>query len=98
MAVAKPRAVVTRASLMPGATIARLVVPRTPISRKESMMPQTVPKSPMNGAVFAVVARKERRFSSLSVSSDMATLRTPSTAGITWAEVVASFCRPVSSL
>lgn len=45
---------------MPGATVAREADFRAPMAWKVFMMPQTVPNSPMNGAVFAEVARKDR--------------------------------------
>src|SRR3989304_182007 len=53
MAAASPTAVAMRASLMPGATTARPADPRAPISRKEVMMPPTVPKSPTKGVGLA---------------------------------------------
>src|SRR5438128_2740260 len=58
MAAASPTAVAISASAIPGATAWMLdeVVVERP--RNAVMMPQTVPKSPMNGAVLAVVARK----------------------------------------
>src|SRR5262249_21675422 len=57
MAAARPTAVAMSASAMPGATAWMLddVVAESPM--KAVMIPQTVPKSPMNGAVLAVVAR-----------------------------------------
>src|SRR5205809_225270 len=61
MAAARPVAVVMRASEMPGATTARLAEPMRPMSSNAVMIPQTVPKSPMNGVTLAVVARKLRR-------------------------------------
>ena len=45
---------------MPGATVAREADFMAPMAWKVFMMPQTVPNSPMNGAVFAEVARKDR--------------------------------------
>jgi len=42
---------------MPGATAASEVEPVRPMSSKARMMPQTVPKRPMNGVEPAVVAR-----------------------------------------
>ena len=51
--------------------------------RKAFMIPQTVPKSPINGVVLAVVARKVIDFSSLVISTLVArfiarvTLSTP---------------------
>ena len=43
---------------MPGATATIEVEPVFPIARKDCMIPQTVPKSPMKGQAEAVVARK----------------------------------------
>jgi len=57
-------AVVTSASEMPGATTARLALPVPPMASKAFMIPQTVPKRPMNGVTVAVVARKLKRRSS----------------------------------
>ena len=73
--MASPIAVAISASLIPGATTERLVVPLRPISLKESMIPQTVPNSPIKGAVFAVVARKDSLLLSRSVSSDRVIFR-----------------------
>lgn len=53
-------AVATRASEMPGATVAREADLSRPMEWKELMMPQTVPNRPIKGAVFAVVASSER--------------------------------------
>src|SRR6266508_1574724 len=58
IAAARPAAVLTRASEMPGATAAIDVDPVWPMARKDCMMPQTVPKRPMKGHAEAVVARK----------------------------------------
>ena len=57
MAAASPTAVAISASAMPGATAWMLddVVVESPMNAV--MMPHTVPKSPMNGAVLDVVAR-----------------------------------------
>src|ERR1035437_7022060 len=57
MAATSPSAVASKASAMPGATTARLVVWDSEIPMKEFMMPQTVPNRPTNGAVAPVVAR-----------------------------------------
>ncbi len=43
---------------MPGATVTRLAERTTPMRKKASMIPQTVPKRPMNGVTVPVVARK----------------------------------------
>ena len=58
MAAARPAAVATSASDIPGATVARLALPISPILLKDSIMPHTVPKSPMKGVVLPVVAKK----------------------------------------
>src|SRR5262249_53544748 len=64
IAAASPTAVATSASAMPGATAWMLddVVADNPMNAV--MMPPTVPKSPMTGAVLAVVARNVRPRSS----------------------------------
>src|SRR3954468_8284424 len=56
MAAARPNAVASNASAMPGATTARLVVCDLEIPMKLFMMPQTVPNSPTNGAIAPIVA------------------------------------------
>ena len=43
---------------MPGATTARFDDPTAPIAWKAVMMPHTVPNSPMNGVMLAVVANE----------------------------------------
>src|SRR4030042_5838218 len=68
MAAKSPTAVAIRASAMPGATVIRLADRTMPILRKASMMPQTVPKRPMNGVTLPVVARKPIIFSSREIS------------------------------
>ena len=65
IAAAKPAAVAISASEIPGATTARLADPLIPIPLNDSIIPQTVPKSPIKGAVLPVVARKDNAFSSL---------------------------------
>ena len=65
MAAASPAAVAISASEIPGATTARLAEPLKPIPLKDSIIPQTVPKSPMKGAVLPVVAKKDNVLSSL---------------------------------
>src|SRR5207253_7888761 len=60
MAAARPTAVATSASAMPGATAWMLELVVTERPRNAVMIPHTVPKRPMNGAVLAVVARKVR--------------------------------------
>ena len=67
-ATARPMAVATRASEMPGATVAREADLSMPMEWKELMIPQTVPNRPMKGAVLAVVARMERERSSRASS------------------------------
>ena len=64
MAAASPTAVAMSASAMPGATAWMLddVVLDRPMNAV--MMPHTVPNSPTNGAVLAVVARNVRPRSS----------------------------------
>ena len=58
-ATARPMAVATSASEMPGATVASETDLSMPMEWKEFMMPQTVPNRPIKGAVLAVVARRE---------------------------------------
>src|SRR5688572_4874941 len=58
MAAARPIAVASSASAMPGATTARLVVCAFEMPMKLFMMPQTVPNSPTNGAVAPMVASR----------------------------------------
>src|ERR1700716_4677869 len=56
MAANRPMAVASSASAMPGATTARFVVCISEIPMKLFMMPHTVPNSPTNGEVAAMVA------------------------------------------
>ena len=56
MAAARPIAVASNASAMPGATTARFVVCAFEMPMKLFMMPQTVPNSPTKGAVAPTVA------------------------------------------
>src|ERR1700721_2651048 len=49
MATTRPAAVVMSASEIPGATARRVAAPAVPRPWKASMMPMTVPKSPMKG-------------------------------------------------
>ena len=65
---------------MPGATTLRLVDPCTPMFWNAKMMPHTVPNSPMNGVMLAVVARNGTRFSSLLTSALVARSSARSTA------------------
>src|SRR5688572_21905283 len=80
MAAARPAAVAISASAIPGATTARLVEPAALISRNELMIPHTVPNSPTNGAMLAVVARNVIRDSSLFISTPEARINARSTA------------------
>ncbi len=54
---------------MPGATARRLALPARPRPWKASMIPHTVPNSPMNGVTVAVVASQFMCRSSLAISS-----------------------------
>src|SRR6516164_6399135 len=58
MAATRPAAVASKASAMPGATTARLLVLLFAIEMKLFMMPQTVPKRPTKGAVVPMVASR----------------------------------------
>ncbi len=69
MAAARPAAVAMSASAMPGATTPIDVEPLAPIPWKAPITPQTVPKSPMNGVVLPVVARKVKARSRRATSS-----------------------------
>ena len=57
IAATRPTAVARSASAIPGATTARLVVCFSAMPMKLFMMPQTVPNSPIKGAVAPIVAR-----------------------------------------
>src|SRR5581483_4243415 len=57
MAATSPSAVASKASAMPGATTARLVVWEWEMPMNAFMMPHTVPNRPTNGAVAPIVAR-----------------------------------------
>ncbi len=63
---------------MPGATTARLVFFEAAIDWKLSMIPQTVPNSPTNGAVEQTVARKLMKRSIRSISRPTVTFITRS--------------------
>ena len=65
IAAASPAAVAINASDIPGATTDKLADPLIPMLLKASIIPHTVPKSPIKGEVFPVVARKGRAFSNL---------------------------------
>src|ERR1700693_4982698 len=62
MATKSPSAVVIRASAMPVETAAIPPEPVRAIPRKALMMPMTVPKRPMKGAVVPIVASPESPF------------------------------------
>ena len=61
-------------------TTARSVEPCAPMFMNAVMIPHTVPNSPMNGVMLAVVARNVTRFSSLLTSTDEARSSARSTA------------------
>ena len=71
MATKSPMAVAMRASAMPGATVASDTLFIAPMAWKACMMPQTVPKSPMKGAVLEVVASMESEERRRRISSAM---------------------------
>src|ERR1700730_5784812 len=73
MAVAKPAAVVSKASEMPGATARRLAEPALPRPEKASMIHQTVPNNAINGDIEPVVVTQDMPFSARRTSSDEAT-------------------------
>ena len=58
IATNNPSAVAKRASAIPGATTDKLVFWAIAMDWKLFIIPQTVPKRPINGAVAPVVARK----------------------------------------
>ena len=72
MAANSPAAVVMSASEMPGATARKVAAPEVPRPWKASIMPQTVPKSPMKGVTAPVVASQGRRRSRRVSSSEAA--------------------------
>ncbi|MNE54307.1 hypothetical protein D3C80_1490780 [compost metagenome] len=57
IAATRPSAVASKASAIPGATTARLVVWVLAIPMKLFMMPHTVPNRPTNGEMAPMVAR-----------------------------------------
>src|ERR1700716_3269417 len=76
IAAARPNAVASSASAMPGATTARLVVCDFEMPMKLFMMPQTVPNSPTNGDVAPMVASNPmpsliRRASARTISAKL---------------------------
>src|SRR3984893_13973409 len=76
IAAARPNAVASSASAMPGATTARLVVCDFEMPIKLFMMPQTVPNSPTNGDVAPMVASNPmpsliRRASARTISAKL---------------------------
>ena len=68
MAANNPMAVANSASAIPGATTVRFVLFEVAIAEKLFIIPYTVPKRPMNGAVEPTEARNNNFFSSLSNS------------------------------
>ena len=81
MAANRPAAVAISASAMPGATTPRLVEPTLAMRWNDVMIPHTVPNSPMNGVMLAVVASSGSRRSSLATSTAAARSSARSTAG-----------------
>src|SRR6266852_1646865 len=76
MAATRPMAVASKASAMPGATTARLVVCDFEMPIKLFMMPHTVPNSPTNGDVAPMVASNPmpsriRRASARTISAKL---------------------------
>src|ERR1700681_2665398 len=76
IAAARPNAVASSASAMPGATTARFVVCDFEMPIKLFMMPQTVPNSPTKGEVAPMVAsspipRRTRRASARTISAKL---------------------------
>ena len=67
MATNNPSAVANNASAIPGATTARFVFCAIAIDWKLFIIPQTVPNSPIKGAVEPAVAKNVRFF---SITSD----------------------------
>jgi hypothetical protein len=65
---------------MPGATTERPALPAPAMSWNDVMIPHTVPNSPMNGVMLAVVARNITRCSSLFISTVVARRSARSTA------------------
>jgi len=72
IATPRPSAVATSASEMPAATTAKPPVPAIAMLSKDLMMPTTVPRSPINGALLATVPRIHRCFLSFWLSSNIA--------------------------
>ena len=68
MATAMPPAVVMSASEIPAATTVKPPCPVCAICRKACMMPTTVPKRPMKGAVAPTVPRIQRLRRSLRLT------------------------------
>ncbi len=81
MAANRPMAVANRASAMPGATTARLVLFAAAMLVKLRMMPHTVPNSPTKGATEPTVARMLSRSDRRSTSAAVAV---PSAAPRRW--------------
>src|SRR5579872_194876 len=83
---------------MPGATTARLVFFDAAIDWKLSMMPQTVPNRPTNGAVEPTVARKLMNRSMRSISRPTATFITRSMRCCRLARMLAVPSSPLAAL
>ncbi len=60
IAMTRPVAVVSSATLMPPATSDGSTSPAASIAANARIMPATVPRKPMSGATFAIVARMTR--------------------------------------
>src|SRR4029077_2833162 len=80
IAATSPKAVASKASAMPGATTARLVVCDFEMPMKLFMMPHTVPNNPMNGDVAPMVASRPmpsriRRASARTISENLEAAR-----------------------
>ena len=72
MATKRPTAVATRASAIPGATVASETLFISAMAENECMIPHTVPNRPMKGAVLPVVAKSPNDDLSFSISSETA--------------------------
>src|SRR5438270_3152187 len=83
---------------MPGATTARLVFFEAAIDWKLSMIPQTVPNRPTNGAVAPTVARNVMKRSIRSISRPTVTFMTRSMRCCRLARITAVPRRPLAAL
>src|SRR5579863_2092220 len=72
IAATRPAAVVIRASEIPGATARKVAAPLVPRPWKASIIPQTVPNSPMNGVTAPVIASQGRFLSKRVICSEEA--------------------------